>query len=100
MAKGKYSGVVVGGAPWEFEKADKTKLTGFSYKVMTLDEFDDKTQLHKDIGLVSVGTESKQFDPAIKYGDKVEFEGEYRQGYNGEKGKMQYSNLRVVKGGK
>lgn len=100
MAKGKFNGIVVGGAPWEIEKEDKTKVSGYSYKVMTLDEYDEKTKLHKDIGVVSVGTSTKQFDPAIKYGDKVEFEGEYREGFNGAKGKMQYSNLRVVKGDK
>lgn len=98
MAKGKFNGIVVGGAPWEVEKADKTKVTGYSYKVMTLDDYDEKTKLHQNIGVVSVGTPNKQYDAAIKYGDKVEFEGEFRDGFNGAKGKMQYGNLHVVKG--
>lgn len=100
MAKGKYNGIVVGGAPWELPREGKETLRGFSYKVLTLDGYDEKTKLHESVGIVSVGTESKQFDPAIKYGDKVEFEGEFREGFNGAKGKMQYSNLRVIKGDK
>ncbi len=100
MAKGHFSGIVVGGDFWKIEKEDKTVVTGFSYKVLTLDDLDDKTGLHKSIGLVSVGTESKQFDESIKYGSKVEFEGEFREGFNGGKAKMQYSNLKLIKAGK
>lgn len=100
MAKGHFKGIVVGGDFWEIEKADKTKLTGYSYKVMTLDDPDEKTGLHRSVGLVSVGTETKQFDKTIGYGAEVEFEGEFREGFNGGKAKMQYSNLKLVKGGK
>ncbi len=100
MAKGKFRGIVVGGASWEIEKADKSKMTGYSYKVMTLDEFDEKTGLHGDVSIVSVGTESKQFDPNIKYLSEVEFEGEFRSAFKDQAAKMQYGNLRLVKGGK
>ena len=84
MAKGKFRGIVVGGASWEIEKADKSKMTG----------------LHGDVSIVSVGTESKQFDPNIKYLSEVEFEGEFRSAFKDQAAKMQYGNLRLVKGGK
>lgn len=100
MAKGHFSGVVVGGDSWEIKEDGKVTMSGYSYKVMTLDDKDEKTGLHKNIGLVSVGTVEKVFDPAIKYGSKVDFEGEFREGFNGGKAKMQYSNLRLVKGDK
>lgn len=100
MAKGHFKGIVVGGDTWEIDKKDGSpKLTGYSYKVMTLDDPDEKTGLHRSIGLVSVGTENKQYDKAIGYGAEVEFEGEFREGFNGGKAKMQYSNLKLVKQG-
>ena len=105
MAKGHYNGIVVGGDSWKIEQKDKPDLTGYSYKVMVLDDLDEKTNLHTNVGLVSVGTPDKQFDPNIKYGSKVTFDGEFRDSYRGadgreSKAKMQYSNLRLVKGDK
>ena len=101
MAKAKFKGIEVGGDKWEIEKKeDKTKLSGYSYIVLMLDDKDEDTGLCKNLGLVYVGTESKQFDKAIGYGAEVEFVGEFQPETKFSKAKMRYSDLKLVKGGK
>ena len=102
MAKALYKGIVVGGDTWEISKKEGGgKVTGFSYIVLTTDDSDEKTGLCKNVGLVYVGTESKQYDKSIVYGDEVEFYGEFQPETKFSKAKMRYWDLKKVsKGGK
>lgn len=101
MAKGLYSGMVVGGAPWEMvNEQTKQKMTGFTYKVLTQSDVDEVTQLAKDCTVVNVSTKNKDFDKRIGYGAMVEFDGEFKNGYNGNPGKMSYTGMRLAKGAK
>ena len=102
MAKALYKGIVVGGDTWEISKKEGGgKVTGFSYIVLTTDDSDEKTGLCKNVGLVYVGTESKQYDKSIVYGDEVEFYGEFQPETKFSKAKLRYWDLKKVsKGGK
>lgn len=100
--KGIYRGIVVGGDYWEIDGKDGSKLKCFTYKVLALDPADEKTKLSKDAKLLNVSAPSKDFESKFVYGAAVEFDGEFIEGFKGSdgkesKGKMKYTNMRLVK---
>lgn len=102
MAKGKYEGIIVGGSAWKIEpkNAGEQAHEGYTYNVLSFDDFDEKTGLHKSVSLLFVSAPSKGYEAGFKYGDKVEFYGEYQKGFNGKEGKIKYTDMRKVKGDK
>lgn len=96
MAKGAYEGVVVGGASWEIIKEDKSKLSGFSYKVLLQDDYSEQTKLFENVSIVSVGTANKEFDPKIIEGTKVSFKGAEGKDFKTHVVKIKYSNLQPI----